>query len=76
MTWPPSEKDFDRIVNTVYNCEYLKPNELNTVLVYWDYPGHPIIFEPIHFANTEYINKTYKREKDNTCVKIIIGKED
>ena len=76
MTWPPSDNDFNNIVNTVYNSEYLKPTELNTVLVYWDYPGHPIIFEPVHFAQTEYIEKTYHREKDNVSVKVIIGKED
>ena len=76
MSWPPSEEDFDNILNNVYNSKKLKLNELNTVLIYWDYPEHPIIFEPIHFAKTEYINKTQSREEDNTIVKICIGKED
>ena len=76
MTWPPTDTDFDRIANTVFNSEECKPNKLNTVLVYWDSPKKMIIFEPIHFAKTEYLSKVYNRESDNTSVKIIIGEED
>jgi len=43
------------------------------VLVYWDNPTI-MIFEPIHFANTKYINKKY--EHNERTIEVIIGKED
>lgn len=68
--WPPQEQDFLNIASSALD----KSNEENIiVLVYWDNPTL-MIFNPIHFANTDYVNKKYK--SDNRYVEVIIGKQD
>lgn len=68
--WPPLEQEFLNIASSALN----KSNEENVkVLVYWDNPTL-MIFNPIHFANTEYVNKKY--ESNNRYVEVIIGRQD
>lgn len=69
-SWPPSENEIKDIVVSALNQSQNKDVK---VLLYWDNPSL-MIFDPFHFANTEYITKKYK-VKDRT-VEITIGKED
>jgi hypothetical protein len=43
------------------------------VLVYWDNPT-VMIFDPIHFSRTDYVEKKYTF--DERSVEVIIGKLD
>ena len=73
--WPPTDDDFKLIAQTVNNSEKTKNKQ--TVLVYWD-NKELIIFDPIHFANTDYKEQTFLINNNNKSneIKIIIGKED
>ena len=74
--WPPKEEDFKKIANTILNDEELhKNNKKIKSLVYWD-NSNLIIMEPIHFANTEYKQMSFRDVENDRIVKVIIGKED
>lgn len=68
--WPPSEDQIKDIAVASLNNSQDKDV---TVLVYWDNPK-VMIFDPFHFANTEYVEKKY--EYNERSVKVTIGKED
>ena len=74
--WPPTVEDFKNIANTVLNDEklYKDKTEIKS-LVYWD-NSDIIIIDPIHFANTEYEEMSFRDSKRNRTVAVIIGKED
>ncbi len=69
-TWPPTEEQIRDIASAALN----KSEKQNfKVLVYWDNP-ELMIYDPCHFASTEYVHKGY--EYENRKVEIIIGRED
>ena len=69
--WPPTEKQIKDIASAGLNQSKKKDVK---VLVYWENDPNLMIFDPIFYANTEYINKKYNY-KDRS-VKVIIGKID
>ena len=72
--WPPSNSEFLNIAKQVFSHNEHDINKQTTVLVYWDNPKL-MIFDPIHFANTNYVEQTFKHTEKGS-VKVIIGKED
>ena len=68
--WPPNEDQILDIASSALNNSQDKDVK---VLVYWDNPSL-MIFEPIHYADTRYINKKYTYHERN--VEVIIGMED
>ena len=68
--WPPTEDQIRDIVISAFNQSQDKDVK---VLVYWDNPKL-MIFDPFHFAPTEYIKKKYEHH-ERSC-EITIGKED
>jgi hypothetical protein len=68
--WPPSTDQIMTIASSALNQSHDKDVK---VLVYWDNPKL-MIFNPFHFAPTEYVNKKY--EHHERTVEVIIGKQD
>jgi hypothetical protein len=68
--WPPTEEQFKNIATSALGKSSQKEVK---VLVYWD-NSELMIFDPFHYAHTEYVNRKYE-VKDRT-VEVIIGKED
>ena len=68
--WPPTEEQIKDIASSALNSSEVVDVK---VLVYWNDPT-TMIFDPFHFAPTDYVEKKY------TCggrsVKVIIGKID
>ncbi len=71
ISWPPSE---EQIKNIAISASNKSNKDKFKVLLYCDNPSI-MIFDPIHFGNTEYKNRVYKTN-DNKQVEVIIGKED
>ena len=69
-TWPPSEDDIMNIA--IHGLNKSQDKDVN-VLVYWDNPTL-MIFDPIHFAKTDYINKKYTFHERSIVINI--GKKD
>ena len=69
--WPPTEKQIKNIASAGLNQSKKKDVK---VLVYWENNPNLMIFDPICYANTEYINKKYSY--NDRSVKVIIGKID
>lgn len=70
MTWPPTSKD---ILSIAIHALNKSDKDDIKVLVYWDNPNL-LIFDPFHFAHTEYVHKKYK--SDGRTVTVSIGKQD
>ena len=71
LKWPPTEKQIKEIASTGLN----QSNDKNVkVLVYWENDPNLMIFDPIQYATTEYINKKFNY-KDRS-IEVIIGKVD
>ena len=68
--WPPTEFQIKSIASSALNQS--QKNDIK-VLVYWDNPDL-MIFDPFHFAETDYINKKFTCK--NRSVEVIIGKQD
>ena len=68
--WPPTEEQMKDIASSALNSSTV--SEVN-VLVYWNNPTI-MIFDPIHFSQTDYVEKKYTC--DGRSVKVIIGKID
>ena len=69
--WPPSEEQVQDIAISALN----KSQDKNVhVLIYWDNDPQLMIFDPIHFAKTEYVKKKYTHNERS--VQVTIGKED
>tara|TARA_A100001388_G_scaffold154693_1_gene115059 strand:- start:1060 stop:1311 length:252 start_codon:yes stop_codon:yes gene_type:complete len=69
--WPPNTKDFERIARSAF-----KKTELRNfkVLVYWNQPNL-MMFDPVHYAHTKYMQQVYQTH-DKRTVNVIIGRED
>ena len=68
--WPPTEEQIKDIASSALNSSNVSEVK---VLVYWDNPT-VMIFDPIHFARTDYVEKKYTF--DERSVEVIIGKLD
>ena len=71
MSWKPTEEQIRDVAIAALNKSQDKDV---TVLVYWENDPDLMIFDPIHYAQTDFIIKKYKLEDRN--VKVIIGRED
>ncbi len=71
FNWPPTEKQIKACA-----CAGLKQSEKKDVkvLIYWENDPNLMIFDPVFFANTEYIQKKYTY--NDRSVEVIIGKID
>lgn len=69
-SWPPTMEQIKTIASSALNQSKEKDVK---VLVYWD-NAELMIYDPIHFASTEYIQKAFKTA--DRSVTVIIGKED
>lgn len=71
MSWPPCEDDFSKIALSALE----KSKDVNVhVLVYWENDPNLMIFNPVHYAKTDY--ETYTFECGERTVKVEIGKID
>jgi len=68
--WPPTEEQIKDIASSALNSSNVSEVK---VLVYWDNPTI-MIFDPIHFSRTDYVEKKYTC--DERIVEVIIGKLD
>ena len=68
--WPPTEEQIKDIASSALNSSNVSEVK---VLVYWDNPTI-MIFDPIHFSRTDYVEKKYTC--DERSVEVIIGKLD
>jgi hypothetical protein len=68
--WPPTEEQIKDIASSALNSSNVSEVK---VLVYWDNPT-VMIFDPIHFSRTDYVEKKYTF--DERSVEVIIGKLD
>ena len=69
--WPPTDEQIQNIaVNALNNSQ----DKDAKVLVYWENDPTLMIFDPLHFADTKYIEKKYKYNERS--VHVIIGKND
>ena len=70
-SWPPTEVQIQNIALTGLK-QSRKQNV--KVLVYWENNPNLMIFEPVHFAPTEYIRKKYT--SSGRSIEVNIGKID
>ncbi len=72
--WPPTEVQIKDIASSALNNSEVAEVK---VLVYWDNPT-VIIFDPLHFAQTDYVEKKYTcgSGSGSRSVEVIIGKID
>lgn len=69
--WPPTAKDFEWIAQRALKKSNLRDFK---VLVYWNQPNI-IMFEPVHYAQTQFFQQVYQ-SYDKRRVNVIIGLED
>jgi len=69
--WPPTK---DQILTIASSALNKSQNKDVKVLVYWENDPNLMIFDPIIFADTEYIHKKYNHNERS--VEVTIGKED
>ena len=70
ISWPPND---EYIRSLAVNALNKSEKQEVKVLLYWDNPKY-FIYDPIHFANTEFIINKFKLNE--RTVEIIIGRED
>ena len=70
-TWPPTEDQIISIASSALNQSQDKDVK---VLVYWENDPTLMIFDPFHYANTEYIKRKF--ECQERSVLVTIGKVD
>ena len=75
IVWPPSNDEINNIVHFGLSKLINSDKKNLSLLIYWLNNPELVIFDPIHFAETEYIHKQYKT-KDNKILNLHIGKED
>lgn len=71
MSWKPTEEQIRDVAIAALNKSQDKEV---TVLVYWENDPDLMIFDPIHFAKTEYIHKKF--EAYERTITVHIGKTD
>ena len=69
--WPTTN---DQILTIASSALNKSQNKDVKVLVYWENDPNLMIFDPIMFANTEYIRKKYTHNERS--VEVSIGKID
>jgi hypothetical protein len=70
-TWPPTE---DQIINIASSALNKSQDKDVKVLVYWENDPSLMIFDPFHYADTNYIKKKFTHNE--RTVLVIIGKVD
>ena len=70
-TWPPTTEQIKDIATSGLNQSQDKDVR---VLVYWVNNPKLMIFDPIHFADTDYVKRKY--EHNERTIEVIIGKDD
>lgn len=71
--WPPTEEQINNIALSALNQSDKKEVK---VLVYWENNPNLMIFDPINFAKTKYITKSFKTKDGEREVTVNIGKID
>ena len=71
MSWKPTEDQIRDVAIAALNKSQDKDVE---VLVYWENDPDLMIFNPIHFAKTDFIHKKY--EAYERTITLHIGKTD
>jgi len=71
MSWKPTEEQIRDVAIAALNKSQDKNVE---VLVYWENDPDLMIFDPIHFAKTDYIHKKF--EAYERTIIVHIGKTD
>ncbi len=71
MSYPPTEDQIRDVAIAALNKSQDKDV---TVLVYWENDPDLMIFDPINFANTEYIHRKF--EAYERTITVHIGKTD
>ena len=71
MSWKPTEEQIRDVAIAALNKSQDKNVE---VLVYWENDPDLMIFDPIHFAKTDYIHKKFEAYERSIIVHI--GKKD
>jgi len=69
--WPPTE---DQIRNLAIEGLNKSQDKDVKILVYWENDPNLMIFEPIMYANTEYVKKKY--ECNERSIEVHIGRID
>ena len=69
--WPPSEDQIRNIAISGLNKSHDKDVK---VLVYWENDPNMMIFNPIHYAKTEYVSKKFKCNERS--IEVHIGRID
>lgn len=70
-SWPPSEDQFQHLAMSALDRSEKQDVK---VLVYWKNNPNLMIFDPFHYAPTDYLERKYKSKERS--VHVIIGKED
>ena len=70
-SWPPTEDQVKSIATSALNQSRDKDVK---VLVYWENDPNLLIFDPFHFAETEYIRRKY--ETNGRSIEVNIGRID
>ena len=71
MSWKPTEEQIRDVAIAALNKSQDKDVE---VLVYWENDPDLMIFDPIHFAKTEYSHRKF--EAYERTITVHIGKTD
>jgi hypothetical protein len=71
LNWGPTEKQIKDIASAGLNQSKKKDVK---VCVYWENDPNLMIFDPVFFAKTEYINRKYTT--GDRSIEVIIGKID
>ena len=71
VSWPPNEEQIMTIASSALNKSRDKDVK---VLVYWENDPNLMIFNPFHFAKTDYIKRKY--ETNGRSVEVNIGRID
>ena len=71
VSWPPNEEQIMTIASSALNKSRDKDVK---VLVYWENDPNLMIFNPFHFAKTDYIKRKY--ETNGRSIEVNIGRMD
>ena len=69
--WPPTEEQIKNIAISALNQSEKKDI---SILIYWENDPSLMIFDPFHFANTEYIKRKF--ECQERTVLVTVGRID
>ena len=69
--WPPSEDQIRNLAIAGLNKSHDKDVK---ILVYWENDPNLMIFNPIHYAKTEYVSKKF--ECNERSIEVHVGRVD